>query len=87
MEVVNCPPKPQNNFCCTPPPLWLPDPQSNFAQAAGLIHLAEVMGKGNEGLVMAPRDQGLEYIELLGGKLLGNESQRYKKKGVVMVRA
>lgn len=36
---------------------------------------------------MAPRDQGLEYTELLGGKLLGNESQPYKKKGVVMVRA
>ena len=44
------------------------------------------MGKGSEGLVMAPRDQGLEYIEL-DGKLLGDESQLYTKKGVVMARA
>lgn len=36
---------------------------------------------------MAPRDQGLECIELLGGKLPGDESQPYTKKGVVKARA
>lgn len=49
------------NLNCTPPPhciLPLPcllDPESNCAKPGGLIHLAEVMGKGSEELVMAPR--------------------------------
>lgn len=87
MEAVNCPPEPQDDFSCTPPHSGLPDPESNFAQAGGLIHLAEVMGKGSEGLVMAPGNQGLEYLELLGGKLLGDEAQPYKKKGIVMAQS
>lgn len=40
--------------CIPALPCW-PDAESNFAKARGLIHLAEVMGKGSEELVTAPR--------------------------------
>lgn len=87
MEAVNCPPSHRNASAVSHPFSCLPDPESNFAKAGGLIHLSEVMGKGSEGLVMAPRDEGLEYIQLLARRRLGDKSQPYQKKGIVMARA
>lgn len=83
MEEVNCPPKLEEGFPAAPHPLsGLPDPESNFPKAGGLIHLAEVMGKGSEGLALAPGDRGLEYVQVLAGKLLGDESSPTERRAL-----
>ena len=71
---------------CIPPLPCLPDPESNCAKAGGLIHLVEVMGKGSEELVMAPRvsDGKLRFgiHSTPAGKLLGDESWLYMKRAL-----
>ena len=40
------------------------------------------MGKGSEGLALAPGDQGLEYVHLLAGKLLGDGSSPTERRAL-----